>query len=254
MKRSIAALVLTTALVFAGGALAQEKLDKIVKVGSLGDQSGLYADIGGPGSTVADRGRSPEQARRRRQHRPQLVRQRQGRRDLRRRRPPASPADLGARARRTSININSGGGSLRPHRRRLLAQHRALDLRHLFAVQRRRQGDGQARAATPGSSSPPTTPSAWRWSATPAVVKPTAARCWASVKHPLNTPTSRRSCCRPRPPRPRSSGWPMPAATPPMRSSRRRIRHRRRRPEDDRGAADVHHRRATRSASRRRRA
>src|SRR5580704_1960280 len=53
MKHSIAALVLTTALVFAGGALAQEKLDKVVKVGSLGDQSGLYADIGGPGSTVA---------------------------------------------------------------------------------------------------------------------------------------------------------------------------------------------------------
>jgi ABC-type branched-subunit amino acid transport system substrate-binding protein len=53
MKRSIAALVLTTSLVFAGGALAQGKLDKVVKVGSLGDQSGLYADIGGPGSSVA---------------------------------------------------------------------------------------------------------------------------------------------------------------------------------------------------------
>ena len=52
-KRSIAALVLTTSLVFAGSALAQAKLDKVVKVGSLGDQSGLYADIGGPGSSVA---------------------------------------------------------------------------------------------------------------------------------------------------------------------------------------------------------
>jgi branched-chain amino acid transport system substrate-binding protein len=52
MKRSIAALVMTTSLVFAGGAFAQT-LDKVVKVGSLGDQSGLYADIGGPGSTVA---------------------------------------------------------------------------------------------------------------------------------------------------------------------------------------------------------
>src|ERR1700709_287269 len=52
MKRSIAALVLGASLVFAGGALAQT-LDKVVKVGSLGDQSGLYADIGGPGSTVA---------------------------------------------------------------------------------------------------------------------------------------------------------------------------------------------------------
>jgi ABC-type branched-subunit amino acid transport system substrate-binding protein len=62
MKRSIAAhvvarqviatLVLTSSLVFAGIASAQT-MDKVVKVGSLGDQSGLYQDIGGPGSTVA---------------------------------------------------------------------------------------------------------------------------------------------------------------------------------------------------------
>src|ERR1700761_9044070 len=53
MKHLITALMLTTGLVFSGGASAQEKLDKVVKVGSLGDQSGLYQDIGGPGSTVA---------------------------------------------------------------------------------------------------------------------------------------------------------------------------------------------------------
>jgi branched-chain amino acid transport system substrate-binding protein len=53
MKQLVAALLLTTGLVFAGGALAQEKLDKVVKVGALGDQSGLYQDIGGPGSIVA---------------------------------------------------------------------------------------------------------------------------------------------------------------------------------------------------------
>ncbi|AUC97660.1 ABC transporter permease [Bradyrhizobium sp. SK17] len=52
MKRSIAALVMTTSLVFAGNALAQT-MDKVAKVGALGDQSGLYQDIGGPGSTVA---------------------------------------------------------------------------------------------------------------------------------------------------------------------------------------------------------
>ena len=57
MKRSIAALVMTTSLVFAASAFAQT-LDKVVKVGSLGDQSGLYADIGGPGSTVAAQWRS----------------------------------------------------------------------------------------------------------------------------------------------------------------------------------------------------
>ncbi|HZR75138.1 ABC transporter substrate-binding protein [Bradyrhizobium sp.] len=53
MKRSIAALALAVGLVSMGSAFAQEKLDKVVKVGALGDQSGLYQDIGGPGSTVA---------------------------------------------------------------------------------------------------------------------------------------------------------------------------------------------------------
>ena len=93
MKQLAAALLLTTGLVFAGSALAQEKLDKVVRVGALGDQSGLYQDIGGPGSTVAaqmaiedlrivgqrledrcDLGRSPEQARCRRQHRQEMDR------------------------------------------------------------------------------------------------------------------------------------------------------------------------------------
>ncbi|GGI26872.1 ABC transporter substrate-binding protein [Bradyrhizobium guangdongense] len=50
--RSIASLLLTTALSFAvaGAASAQ---DKTVKIGALSDQSGLYADLGGPGSTLA---------------------------------------------------------------------------------------------------------------------------------------------------------------------------------------------------------
>jgi branched-chain amino acid transport system substrate-binding protein len=53
MKRFMAALLLTTGLVFAGSAPAQERLDKVARVGALGDQSGLYQDIGGPGSAVA---------------------------------------------------------------------------------------------------------------------------------------------------------------------------------------------------------
>src|ERR1700744_1642905 len=52
MKRSIAALMMTASLLLASAASAQT-MDKVVKVGSLGDQSGLYQDIGGPGSTVA---------------------------------------------------------------------------------------------------------------------------------------------------------------------------------------------------------
>ena len=52
MKNSISALLLGTALtlVSAGFAFAQ---DKTVKIGALSDQSGLYADLGGPGSTLA---------------------------------------------------------------------------------------------------------------------------------------------------------------------------------------------------------
>ena len=48
----IASLLLSTALslAFAGGASAD---DKVVKIGALSDQSGLYADLGGPGSTLA---------------------------------------------------------------------------------------------------------------------------------------------------------------------------------------------------------
>jgi branched-chain amino acid transport system substrate-binding protein len=53
MKRLMAAVLLTTGLMFAGNAAAQEKLDKVARVGALGDQSGLYQDIGGPGSAVA---------------------------------------------------------------------------------------------------------------------------------------------------------------------------------------------------------
>lgn len=52
MKKTISALLVGTALTLAAGTpvLAQ---DKTVKIGALSDQSGLYADLGGPGSTLA---------------------------------------------------------------------------------------------------------------------------------------------------------------------------------------------------------
>jgi branched-chain amino acid transport system substrate-binding protein len=51
MKQRISALLLGAALtVAAGGAMAQ---DKTVKIGVLTDNSGLYSDLGGAGSTVA---------------------------------------------------------------------------------------------------------------------------------------------------------------------------------------------------------
>ncbi|WP_407112644.1 ABC transporter substrate-binding protein [Bradyrhizobium sp. LMG 9283] len=50
--RSIASLLLTTTLTFAAAGVASAQ-DKTVKIGALSDQSGLYADLGGPGSTLA---------------------------------------------------------------------------------------------------------------------------------------------------------------------------------------------------------
>ena len=77
-------------------------------------------------------------------------------------------------------------------------------------------------AATPGSSSPPTMLSAMRSSATPRRwSRRTAARCSARSVIRSTPAISRRSCCRRRRPRPRSSGSPTPAATPSTPSSRR---------------------------------
>src|ERR1700745_4290808 len=49
---AVASLLLTTALSFAAISAASAD-DKVVKIGALSDQSGLYADLGGPGSTLA---------------------------------------------------------------------------------------------------------------------------------------------------------------------------------------------------------
>jgi branched-chain amino acid transport system substrate-binding protein len=52
MKKKISALLLGTALTLASGGFAFAQ-DKNIKIGALSDQSGLYADLGGPGSTLA---------------------------------------------------------------------------------------------------------------------------------------------------------------------------------------------------------
>ena len=51
MKRSLSALLLGSAMILVAGAAQAQ--DKTVKIGALSDQSGLYADLGGPGSTLA---------------------------------------------------------------------------------------------------------------------------------------------------------------------------------------------------------
>ncbi|MDB5617970.1 ABC transporter substrate-binding protein, partial [Tardiphaga sp.] len=52
MKSKIAALLLGTALTLATAGIASAQ-DKTIKIGALSDQSGLYSDLGGPGSTLA---------------------------------------------------------------------------------------------------------------------------------------------------------------------------------------------------------
>jgi branched-chain amino acid transport system substrate-binding protein len=51
-NKIVASLLLGTALSLASASLAVAQ-DKTVKIGALSDQSGLYADLGGPGSTLA---------------------------------------------------------------------------------------------------------------------------------------------------------------------------------------------------------
>jgi branched-chain amino acid transport system substrate-binding protein len=52
MPKFIASLLVGTALTLAAAGAAMAD-DKVVKIGALSDQSGLYADLGGPGSTLA---------------------------------------------------------------------------------------------------------------------------------------------------------------------------------------------------------
>ncbi|WP_295847784.1 ABC transporter substrate-binding protein [Tardiphaga sp.] len=52
MKNKVTTLLLGTALTLATATMVLAQ-DKTVKIGSLSDQSGLYADVGGPGSTLA---------------------------------------------------------------------------------------------------------------------------------------------------------------------------------------------------------
>lgn len=171
--------------------------DDVVKIGVLTDMSGAARrrdrkGFGGRGADGGnglrrqgegqagrgDRRRPPEQARRRRQHCPQLVRQRQGRCDLRRTNLLGGAAGFSALTReKNKININSGGGSsditgtaCSPN-----TVHWTYDT---YALSTSPTGRWSGAARTPGSSSPPTTPSAWRWS----IVKPVAVQRAAAAR------------------------------------------------------------------------
>ncbi len=201
----------------------------------------LYADIGGPGSVAAaklavadftkdnpnvkvelDQRRPPEQAGHRHQRRQPVVRRRQGRHDRRH-------AELGRRARGQPGRRNKNKAVRRLRRGgvdltgpKCYAEHRPLDLRHLDAGERHRQGDGQDRRR---HLVLPHRRLCFRSRARARYRRPsskaTAARCSARFVTRSTPATSRRSCCRRSRPRPRSSVSPMRAATPSTRSSRR---------------------------------
>ena len=240
LKRSLLALAI--AGTFAAGAAQAQISDNMIKIGVLSDMSSLYTDLAGAGSVVAakmavedsgiekrgiqgrDRlGRSSEQAGRRLGDRAPVVRHREGRRHRRRaefRRCAGGQPDHQGQGQGVP---RVGPGLVRPDRQGVLAQHRALDLRHLDAGQRHRHRDHQARRqhvvlhhgrlrVRAGAGARHRRPRCRR----------TAARCWARSRRRSTRRTSRRSCCRRRHRRPRSSASPTPAATRPTRSSRRR--------------------------------
>ena len=176
-----------------------------VKIGVLNDRSGVYADLSGEGSVVAARmavedfdaagkGINVEIVSADHQNKPDIAS------NIARQWYDEDGVDV-------IVDVPTSSAALavseittreeqdlhqlrrrhhRPDRQGLLAQHHPLDLRHLRARARHRQRHGRGRAATPGSSSPPTTPSATRWRRTPPPSsRRPAARCSAAVRHPF---------------------------------------------------------------------
>ena len=157
-----------------------------IRIGVLTDMSGVYAANTGPGSVLGarlaiedfssahpaikvelvqadlqlkpdvgagDRRRLVRQPGRRSDHRRAAVLRR-----LRHRRPGEAEGQGGDLHR---------GRLGRHHWHALRSQPSALGLRHLVDAARRGGRGGEGAAATPGSSSPPTTPSAIRWKRMP---------------------------------------------------------------------------------------
>ena len=172
-------------VVLAAGAEAAEFTDGKIKIGVLNDQSGLYADIGGPGSVLAAQLRSRNSAAR------STARRSRSSSPTTRTSPtsaPTSPASgstsTGRRDRRRA-ELGGGAGGERGHPREEQGVSStpapppptspvpsARPTRCTGPTTPGRSPTAPARpwsraAATPGSSSPPTTPSAMRWSATP---------------------------------------------------------------------------------------
>ncbi len=121
------------------------------------------------------------------------------------------------------VFIATDPGLVRPDRQALQPLHDPLGLRHGFALA---NGTGSAVVKAGGKTWFFLTADyafgyALQRDVAEVVNARSAARCWAASTIRSTPTTSRRSCCRPRLPRPRSSGSPTPAATPSTRSSRR---------------------------------
>ena len=172
-RRRILTGIATIALSTGGFAVVQADDAVPLRIGVLTDMSSLYADITGPGSVAAakmavedflagphkmkrsDRGRerrSYEQGRPWRQSRPGMDRAQQRRSHYRRANSRwRSPFAISCN-RPTEGHSGLGRVFLRSDRQGLLTEPRALELRHLCAVQRHRASGGRqlaARAGTP---------------------------------------------------------------------------------------------------------
>ncbi|MHC2669930.1 ABC-type branched-subunit amino acid transport system substrate-binding protein [Bradyrhizobium diazoefficiens] len=236
MQKLIAATAVGLALAATCGTARAQISDDVVKIGVLTDMSSLYADATGKGSlaavemAVADYGAKvagkPVQV---------VAADHQNKPDVGVNIArnwydndkvdaifdvPTSSVALPISAltrERNKININSGGGSsditgvaCSPN-----TVHWTYDTYALSNVAGKamvKRGEDTWYFVTADYAS------AWRCSAMPPTwSRRAAARCSAKSAIRSTRRTSPPSCSRPRPPRPRWSRWPMPAATPPMR-------------------------------------
>ncbi len=235
-------LGLAAAGCLAAGVAQAQISDDVVKIGVLTDMSSLYSDLAGPGSIIAakmavadfggkvagkpieiisadhlnkpDVGSNIARQWIDQDHVDAIV-------DV-----PTSSVALAVQdvtKEKGKIFLMSGAGVVRPHRQGVLADRRALDLRHLCAGARHRRRARQAgrRQLVLHHRRLRLRPGA-RARYHERCDEGAAARSSAASACRSTAPISPPSCSRRRPPRPRSSASPMPAATPSTRSSRRR--------------------------------
>jgi len=239
MKRKLLTLAAAAACAFGGAAQAQIS-DNTVKIGVLNDMSGLYSDITGPGSLLAARMAVEDYVKATgsrlrievvgadHQNKPDvgsnIARQwfDTDKVDMIADVPTSSVGLAVAQIAREKgkLHVNSGSATSDLSGKACNANtiHWAYDTWMLA------NGTGKAIVRNGGNT--------WFFLTadyafghalardTEAVVTKTAAAWSARSAHPSPPKTSRLSCCKPKPPKPRSLVWPTPAVTPPTRSSK----------------------------------